>query len=75
MARAADDAGAGAPGCERLGPAPAPLARLRGRHRVQLFVKGHAAPVRDAARAMLAAGDRLPEGVQAVIDLDPRSML
>jgi primosomal protein N' (replication factor Y) len=75
LARVADTAGATAAGCERLGPAPAPLARLRGRHRVQLLVKGGPNEVRSAAQAMLAATDRLPEGVQAVVDVNPQSML
>jgi primosomal protein N' (replication factor Y) len=61
--------------CELLGPAPAPLPRLRGRHRQQLLIKGDRSAVRDAARAALAAGARLREGVQAAVDVRPWSML
>jgi len=62
--------------CERLGPAPAPLPRLRGRHRQQILLKGaDAAGVRRAARAALAAAGRLGEGVQAAVDVRPWSML
>ena len=58
-----------------LGPAPAPLARLRGRHRYQLLVKGDEAAVRAAARALVAAAETLPDGVQASVDADPLHML
>jgi primosomal protein N' (replication factor Y) len=69
VAAAASDA------CERLGPAPAPLARLRGRHRIQLLLKGEAGPVRSAAQAIVAAIATLPEGVQASVDVHPQAML
>ena len=62
-------------GCELLGPAPAPLPRLRGRHRQQLLIKGDALAVRRAARAALAAAGRLREGVSAAVDVRPWSML
>jgi primosomal protein N' (replication factor Y) len=60
---------------ECLGPAPAPLARLRGRHRYQLLVKGAAEAVRRAALALRDASAELPEGVQASVDVDPVHML
>jgi len=60
---------------ECLGPAPAPLARLRGRHRIQLLVKGAPAAVRRAALALREACSELPEGVQASVDVDPVHML
>jgi primosomal protein N' (replication factor Y) len=66
---------AGAGGCELLGPAPAPLPRLRGRHRQQLLIKGDAPAVQGAARAALAAAGRLREGVSAAVDVRPWSML
>jgi primosomal protein N' (replication factor Y) len=62
--------------CSALGPAPAPLARLRGRYRMQLMLK---APDREALRALAAA--LLPElqattdPVRATLDLDPVDML
>jgi primosomal protein N' (replication factor Y) len=70
------EAAAPAPGVELLGPAPAPLARLRGRHRVQLLLKS-ASPdaLRAAARRVRDAAAQLPEGVQAHVDLRPVNML
>ena len=65
-----------APGVDLLGPAPAPLARLRGRHRYQLLIKGgDADAVRDAARRVRDACGALPAGVQASVDLRPSHML
>ena len=80
LARAAREAvAAGAAGSdplEVLGPAPAPLARLRGRHRVQLLLKGRARPaVREVARAVARAAAALPRALQAQLDLDPVQML
>jgi len=69
--RAADDLA----DCERLGPAPAPLARLRGRYRYQLLIKGPAAAVHRAARLLIEALPTLPEGVQGSVDALPVSML
>jgi len=66
---------AAAGGCELLGPAPAPLSRLRGRHRHQLLIKGEALAVQGAARAALAAAGRLRDGVSAAVDVRPWSML
>jgi primosomal protein N' (replication factor Y) len=66
---------AGGP-AEVVGPAPAPLARLRGRFRQQVLVKGaERAAVRETARAMAAASARLPARVRAVVDLRPLDML
>jgi primosomal protein N' (replication factor Y) len=65
---------AGAPPFEVLGPAAAPLPRLRGEYRVQLFLKGtHRVAMRQAiARAI----DALPDvGRRTMVDVDPLSML
>jgi primosomal protein N' (replication factor Y) len=63
-------------GVELLGPAPAPLARLRGRHRIQLLLKGVSeAQVREAAARMRDVALQLPDGVQAHVDLRPIQML
>ena len=63
-------------GFEVLGPAPAPLTRLRGRYRFQLLVKGtDEASVRRAAEILVAATRRLPHGVQASVDTNPMNML
>jgi primosomal protein N' (replication factor Y) len=58
-----------------FGPAPAPLAMLRGRHRLRLLV--HAArsvPVQDIIRDWLS-GLPLPRGVRVAVDVDPYSFL
>jgi primosomal protein N' (replication factor Y) (superfamily II helicase) len=58
-----------------FGPAPAPLAMLRGRHRQRLLV--HAArslDVQDAIRDWLGKLD-FPRGVRVSIDVDPYSFL
>jgi primosomal protein N' (replication factor Y) len=57
-----------------LGPAPAPLQRLRGEHRVQFFLKGaKRAEMRTALKAVLAG---MPEVRRRVtIDVDPISVL
>jgi primosomal protein N' (replication factor Y) len=80
-AAAADPAGAGggAPSFEVLGPAPAALARLRGRFRVQVLVKGRDEKrVFDAGRAMARAGveaERGRRGLRVAVDPDPVNML
>jgi primosomal protein N' (replication factor Y) len=58
-----------------FGPAPAPLAMLRGRHRHRLLV--HAArnvPVQDVIRDWLG-GLAWPRGVRVAVDVDPYSFL
>ncbi|HEY5656537.1 MAG TPA: primosomal protein N' [Myxococcota bacterium] len=75
LARAFDAADVAARGCERLGPAPAPLARLRGRYRYQLLAKGPAEAVRSAARVLTQAAATPPEGVQISMDALPLNML
>jgi primosomal protein N' (replication factor Y) len=72
----AGEARAQAGGVEILGPAPAPLARLRGRYRHQILAKG-ADPeaVRTAARALLEGARRLRAPLSAHVDLAPINML
>ena len=57
-----------------LGPAPAPLGRLRGEHRVQFFLKGsRRADMRNALMEVVAA---LPDiRRRLTIDVDPLSVL
>jgi primosomal protein N' (replication factor Y) (superfamily II helicase) len=57
-----------------LGPAPAPLARLRGEYRAQVFLKSrHRRAMRDALRSALAS---LPDLARRVtVDVDPVGML
>ncbi|MXZ72533.1 MAG: primosomal protein N' [Acidobacteria bacterium] len=57
-----------------LGPAVAPLARLRGQHRAQVFLKGNARPaMRQAVRAALDARPDLRRRV--TVDVDPVNLL
>lgn len=58
-----------------LGPAPAPLAILRGRHRRRLLVKTtREVNVQSLLRGWLAAV-RLPNSVRVQVDVDPYSFL
>jgi primosomal protein N' (replication factor Y) len=62
-------------GAQVFGPAPAPIARVRGRHRVRLLVKaGKTAPLQQAL-ADWVAQVKLPADVRLVIDIDPQSFL
>jgi primosomal protein N' (replication factor Y) len=65
---------AGAASFVILGPAPAPLARLRGEHRVQFFLKGaRRADMRNALKTVLAT---MPDVRRRVtIDVDPLTVL
>ena len=57
-----------------LGPAPAPLGKLRGEHRVQFFLKGQKrAAMREALNTVLAG---MPEVRRRVsVDVDPLTVL
>ena len=58
-----------------FGPAPAPLAMLRGRHRLRLLVHAaRAVPVQDVIRDWLG-GLSWPRGVRVSVDVDPYSFL
>lgn len=62
-------------GMEVYGPAPAPLAMLRGRHRMRLLVHARRAlDVQDVIRAWLGALD-WPRGVRVAVDVDPYSFV
>jgi len=63
-------------GCEVLGPAVAPIARLRGRHRSQLLVKGSdPGAVWATARRIAAASENLPASIRVRVDVNPVDML
>lgn len=58
-----------------LGPAPAPLAKLRGKYRFAIHVQGlNRHRLRRAVREATNEG-KLPEDVQLVVDVDPLDML
>jgi primosomal protein N' (replication factor Y) len=64
-----------APGVEVLGPAPAPLALLRGRHRRRLLLKARReVPVQKLLRDWVSRVD-LPNSVRVQIDVDPVGFL
>jgi primosomal protein N' (replication factor Y) len=64
----------GLDGWKVLGPAPAPLGRLKGEHRAQLFIKSsHRTAMRKALTTVL---DERPElKRRTVVDVDPMSVL
>ena len=60
-------------GAEVYGPAPAPIARIRGRHRVRLLVKADKTAPIQAALAEWAGQFKLPANLRLTIDIDPQS--
>jgi primosomal protein N' (replication factor Y) len=59
-----------------LGPAEAPLALIRGRHRLRLLVKSpRAFDLSAYLRQWLAAGPKPKGGIKLEIDVDPQSFL
>jgi len=62
-------------GSALLGPAPAPVAQIKGRHRAHLLLK---CPDAGSVRRLLSRARELlkgPAGVKVVVDVDPVSML
>ncbi|MFN5827073.1 MAG: primosomal protein N', partial [Rhodobacterales bacterium] len=62
-------------GAQVFGPAPAPIARVRGRHRVRLLVKADKTAPLQQALADWVAQIKLPANVRLAIDIDPQSFL
>jgi primosomal protein N' (replication factor Y) len=62
-------------GAQVFGPAPAPIARVRGRHRVRLLVKAEKNAPIQAAISSWVAQVRLPNNVRLAVDIDPQSFL
>jgi len=60
-------------GAQVFGPAPAPIARVRGRHRVRLLVKADKAAPLQAALAAWVGQVKLPNTLRLSIDIDPQS--
>ncbi|MGN6550800.1 MAG: primosomal protein N' [Pararhizobium sp.] len=59
-----------------LGPAEAPLALIRGRHRFRLLVQaGRGADMQGYLRALIAAGPKERRSIRVQIDVDPQSFL
>ncbi len=62
-------------GGEVFGPAPAPISRVRGRHRVRLLVKVPKTAPLQAALTDWLRQCRQPKGIRLAIDIDPQSFL
>lgn len=62
-------------GAQVFGPAPAPIARVRGRHRVRLLVKAEKTAPLQAALAEWVGQLKLPANLRLAIDIDPQSFL
>jgi primosomal protein N' (replication factor Y) (superfamily II helicase) len=59
-----------------LGPAEAPLALIRGRHRFRLLVHGEKrADIQAYLKAMLASGPKERSSVRVQVDINPQSFL
>jgi len=62
-------------GIDVLGPAPAPLARLRGQYRHRLLVRADRSVRLQAWLHRWLAMVRMPPGVRLTVDIDPYSFL
>jgi len=60
-------------GAQVFGPAPAPIARIRGRHRVRLLVKAPKGVALQPALSAWVAQLRLPAQARLSVDIDPQS--
>ncbi len=60
-------------GCQVFGPAPAPVARIRGRHRVRLLVKAPKEVAIQAALAAWRAQVKPVANLRISVDIDPQS--
>jgi primosomal protein N' (replication factor Y) len=60
-------------GAQVYGPAPAPIARIRGRHRVRLLVKAAKSVALQPALAAWVAQVKLPNSLRLSIDIDPQN--
>ena len=59
-----------------LGPAEAPLAMIRGRHRFRLLVKtSREVNIQDYLRGWLARTEKPRGSVKVAVDVDPQSFL
>ncbi|MEX3016436.1 primosomal protein N' [Gymnodinialimonas hymeniacidonis] len=55
------------------GPAPAPIARVRGRHRVRLLVKAPKGVALQPAISRWISGLKLPGNLRLAVDIDPQN--
>ena len=73
LALARGDAPIRAIGAQVYGPAPAPIARVRGRHRVRLLVKAPKGAALQGAVARWVAQIRPGPNLRMSVDIDPQS--
>jgi primosomal protein N' (replication factor Y) len=62
-------------GAQVFGPAPAPIARVRGRHRVRLLVKAAKGAALQEALSTWTRQIKVPGSVRLAVDIDPQSFL
>jgi primosomal protein N' (replication factor Y) len=62
-------------GAQVFGPAPAPIARIRGRHRVRLLVKAPKGVALQPAIAQWIGQVRVTGQTRLSVDIDPQSFL
>ena len=62
-------------GAELWGPAPAPIARVRGRHRMRMLIRAPRQAPLQAAIADWLDGVKLPTNLRLSVDIDPQSFL
>ncbi|MEO0862941.1 MAG: primosomal protein N' [Pseudomonadota bacterium] len=62
-------------GADVFGPAPAPISRIRGRHRVRLLVKAPRQSPIQSALSRWVASVQVPRTARLSIDIDPQSFL
>jgi primosomal protein N' (replication factor Y) len=60
-------------GAQVFGPAPAPIARIRGRHRVRLLVKAPKGVALQGAVAQWVGQLKAPSTLRLAVDIDPQS--
>ncbi len=64
-----------AAGCQLLGPAPAPIARVRGQSRARLLIKAPKGVAVQQAAAAWRRSVKPQSGVRVILDVDPQSFL
>ncbi|MDO5643431.1 MAG: primosomal protein N' [Paracoccus sp. (in: a-proteobacteria)] len=62
-------------GAELFGPVPAPIARIRGRHRMRMLIRAPRQAALQAAISDWLAPVRLPANMRLAVDIDPQSFL
>jgi primosomal protein N' (replication factor Y) len=61
--------------CRVLGPAPPPIAKLRGKYRQHLLLQSSESKILNRILRQVSTEIKTPEDIQWVIDIDPIDML